>query len=232
VQPAALELPEASIKALFFSGPWERERAPSQFNVPLHATSRGFPPCFYTHQPIPMLRQSYVEAVRAETPAAILRVLQARASRDLVSANRGSSVDPLPFWCMEMQAHKSLWGAAKGQPKEPTALVYVLNHFRSSSLDVMGEQEVVERAANVSQRDRKRSQFILGALQNATRPRRFHSRATVIRFLNLVTAHRPRFLVVNDDWPLDEAEYRHAIAPFHAFLQKMYPEPAPWEKKM
>ena len=34
---------------------------------------------------------------------------------------------------------------------------------------------------------------------------------------------------VNDDWPLDEASYRAATAPYHQFVQSTFPKQQQWE---
>ena len=57
----------------------------------------------FSHRPVPMLRDAYAEAVRAEPKSVISRVLSSGASRDIHMARSGRfSVDRLLVWCDRM----------------------------------------------------------------------------------------------------------------------------------
>lgn len=179
----------------------------------------------YAHQPIPMLRDAYIAAVRSETDSTVARILTSGHKRNVFGlgvrkTEAHFSIDRLAFWSNLMLRNR-------------TALAYHLDSFCpiivvEADGEISNVQALHKLAAETARS--RRAQFIFGVRKSNLNTTSYHTVESAKQFFNLVIKHQPPFVVVNDDWPVSStAEYSRAVQPFQEFLLGFFPWKMPWE---
>ena len=192
---------------------------------------RGQDMVAFSHRPVPMLRDAYMEAVRAEPTAVVSRVLSSGTNRDIAMAKSGRfSVDRLLVWCERMFREgtarrydnsgkhfnggraSSSWEAADLEARTVARAHSASLPWRTLFLLSMRQNDSTASAsaaggASSAPATSPHAKAEVSVHSSGQAPRAVHSRQTAALFFRLVERHRPIFATVSTFSPLRSPQH-------------------------
>ena len=178
------------------------------------------------HRPIAFLRDAYREAVQNESTAAAARMLTSGVAYDGGDLREG--IDPLPRIAGRMREEGT--AVCHYMPKLYAECSNSSKCIREKSMDHAHLTPGVGYVADFGAT--KKSEFAHFLLKRWEPKEGVYITAEQsAAFFAAVEQEEPMTFCVNDDWPLDDKDYEASTEPFRAYVARVFPVAASWEKE-
>jgi hypothetical protein len=166
------------------------------------------------HRPIAFLRDAYREAVQNESNETLAQLLASGVAYD--GEDLREIIDPLPRIAGRMREAGT--AMCHYMPKLYAECSNSSKCIRETSMDVS---------------TKKKSEFVHFWLKRwEPTDGVYITPEQSVDFFATVEKEEPMTFCVNDDWPLGDKDYEASTEPFRAYVTRVFPVAAPWEKEM
>jgi len=166
------------------------------------------------HRPIAFLRDAYREAVRNESNETLAQLLTSGVAYD--GEDLREVIDPLPRIAGRMR-------------EEGTAMC----HYMPKLYAECSNSSKCIRETSMDFSTKKKSEFAHFWLKRwEPTDGVYITPEQSADFFATVEQEEPMTFCVNDDWPLDDKDYEASTEPFRAYVARVFPVAAPWEKEV
>ena len=170
------------------------------------------------HRPIAFLRDAYRacyrEAVRNESNVKAAQLLTSGIAND--GEDLRMSIDPLPNITARMR-------------ETGTAMCHYMPRL---SAECSNSSQCI-REVSMDYSTHKQSKFAHFMLKRWEPFDGVYITAEQLSdFFATLEQEEPMTFCVNDDWPLDNKDYETSVEPFRAYIARVFPVAAPWEKEV